>query len=218
MIIFEKTSFYLKRIRERIYRNYIRKKNYNKSFTIISNNCWGGSVYEDLDLAYTTPTVGLFFYGPCYIKFLSNLKYYLSQDIVFVDKSSYQIANEDRSNSGLFYPIGKLDDIEIHFLHYHSELDASEKWNRRKDRINFDNLFVAFAQNELVDYELMNSFDNLDYNNKVIFSSQNFENLNSLVWIKDRQGFDNVGDIYTNKNIWRKEFDVVKWLNDGRSK
>ena len=125
------------------------------------------------------------------------------------------MANQKRFEDNSLYPIGKLDDVEIHFLHYHTEEEASDKWNRRKYRIDLNNLFVEFGQNELVDYDLMKKFDNLKYKNKVILSAKNFKDINSLIWIKDRDKFADVGDIYTNKKIWRKEFDVVKWLNEG---
>ena len=38
-------------------------------------------------------------------------------------------------------PIGILDDIEVIFLHYKSEDEAYQKWNRRKERIVWDNIF-----------------------------------------------------------------------------
>ncbi|MBV5343054.1 DUF1919 domain-containing protein, partial [bacterium] len=53
-----------------VYCRRLRKQNKNLDFTIISNNCWGGGIYEDLNLKYNSPTVGLFFYAPCYIEFL----------------------------------------------------------------------------------------------------------------------------------------------------
>ena len=46
--------FYLKLMRFRL-----KKKN----FSIISNDCWGGSVYLDLGIPYTSPTVNLFIYS-----------------------------------------------------------------------------------------------------------------------------------------------------------
>lgn len=36
----------------------------NKCFTIISNNCWGGFVYQKFNLQYRTPFVGLFIFAP----------------------------------------------------------------------------------------------------------------------------------------------------------
>ena len=46
----------------------------NKSVTVISNNCWGGFMYQSCNLPYNSPLIGLYFYAPEYIKFLENLK------------------------------------------------------------------------------------------------------------------------------------------------
>ena len=42
----------------------------NKDFTIISNNCWGGMIYESYNLEKQSPTVGLFFMAKDYIDFI----------------------------------------------------------------------------------------------------------------------------------------------------
>ena len=48
-------------------------------FTIISNNCWGGMIYESYDLPKETRTVGMFFMASDYIRFLQRLKEYITQ-------------------------------------------------------------------------------------------------------------------------------------------
>lgn len=40
--------------------------------------------------------------------------------------------------------MGKLKDIEISFLHYHSEDEARDNWSRRINRINWDRLLLKF--------------------------------------------------------------------------
>lgn len=55
-----------------------------KPFTIISNNCWGGLVYQYYGFGYDTPTVGMYFFAEDYVKFVSNLKHYLEIDIHFI--------------------------------------------------------------------------------------------------------------------------------------
>ena len=64
--------------------NKRRNKINNDNFTIISNNCWGGMIYESYNLQKQSPTIGLFFKSSDYIKFISNLEYYLSQDLKFI--------------------------------------------------------------------------------------------------------------------------------------
>src|SRR5688572_22103122 len=88
----------------------------NKDFTIISNNCWGGIIYQDLQLPYLSPTVNLYMFIPCYIKFLENLEFYLNKKLDFTEESKYNQANINKIRK--WYPIGKLDDIELHFIHY----------------------------------------------------------------------------------------------------
>jgi uncharacterized protein (DUF1919 family) len=51
----------LKGLPDKLYCKVARIRLKNQDFTIISNDCWGGGVYEDLQLQYTTPMVGLFF-------------------------------------------------------------------------------------------------------------------------------------------------------------
>ena len=108
--------------------NFIpRRRLKNKNFTIICDNCWAGKVYQELGLPYQTPFVGMFVFSPDYIKMLKNLKHYLSGNIPlkFVKESKY-IKYFDNS-----YPLALLDDIELHFLHYADEEEATQKWERR---------------------------------------------------------------------------------------
>lgn len=198
----------VKLIVESIYRFVLRQKNKNKTFTIISNNCWGGGVYEDLGIRYFTPTIGLFFYAPCYIKFLKNLKTYLSYPIAFKNTSFYLSDNE------ITYPIGVLnEEIEIHFLHYKSNEEAKKKWEKRKTRVDFNNLFISFSDRDLCNLELALEFDSLHYKNKVFFSAKNIPEIKSLVHLKKYQHQETIGDIYTNRWNYRIAFNVARWLN-----
>lgn len=179
-----------------------REKLKNKTFSIISDNCWGGQIYQELGIQYNTPFVGLFVYSPDYLKLLENLEYYLNLDLKFTNESKY----------GKFtYPIGMLEDIEIHFLHYSSESDAYEKWTKRKKRINFNNLFVKMNDADLCTDELMYKFDTLEYN-KVFFSSQNNKKLKSLVFFENLKKYPYIKNGRDMK-YYRQYFDVVEWLN-----
>lgn len=196
---------------EKQYRNKCRRRIVNKDFTIISNNCWGGGVYETLGLAYKTPTVGLFFFSDCYIKFLQDLKGNLKKEIRFINVSKYEKGNQLRNSS--YYPIGMIgDEIEIHFLHYKSEDEAREKWDRRKSRVDFDNLFISFTDNEPFTNEQLLTFDNLPFR-KVFFSAKKITGIKSLVWLKMFQYKSHIGDIYTYPKFYWKYFDVINWLN-----
>lgn len=185
---------------------YILKCN---DFTIISNNCWGGRVYQRYALPYTSPTVGLMFYADEYIKFVSNLKYYLDQELTFIPKTEskyYQYYKEKDK----YYPIGVLDDIEIVFLHYKSEEEARKKWNRRKARINWNNLIVKFNDQNRCTPEHIKAFDQLPYQHKVCFVANPVKGTKNTILFKEFEGLNCIpNDIQS----YVKYIDIDKYLN-----
>lgn len=140
----------------------------DKQFSVISNNCWGGFVYQYYDMPYLSPFAGLFIFAEDYIRFLNDLKGYLREELVFIDPnlSRYrQWASQDPAFGK--YPIALLRDIEIHFLHYHSQEEAHEKWVRRVKRINFDDLLIKFSDRDGCTEDMIAQFDKLDFPKKV---------------------------------------------------
>lgn len=194
---------------------HLRKQVKNRNFSIISSNCWGGTVYQDLGLEYTTPTIGLYFYAPCYIKMLKNLDFYLKSEIRFINESKYENANIEREN-GYKYPLGILgEDIEIHFVHYTTAQEAKEKWNRRLLRLNMDNLFIFFSDRDLCEPKHIKEFDNLPFKNKVCFTSKEYPNYKSTVWLKGFINEPTIGDVVNSSpEEYKKCFDVANWLNN----
>lgn len=91
--------------------NMRKKKLKGTDFTIISNNCWGGMVYESYNLPKESPTVGLFFFADDYIFFLKNLKEFLNVPLKFIqpEDSKWEDRSEliDDKRFG-HYPIGQL--------------------------------------------------------------------------------------------------------------
>lgn len=142
----------------------IRKKSIKEeNFTIISNNCWAGRIYQRYSLQFRSPTVGLYFFADDYIKFLPNLKYYMDipmKTIPVTDSVHYEIL---KKRNELHCPIGKLDDIEIVFLHYSTAEEAIEKWERRKKRINWDNLIIKFSNMNCCSDKNIETFLQLPY-------------------------------------------------------
>lgn len=166
-------------IRIKIRRAYIkvtaknrRKKILDTNFTIISNNCWGGLIYQSYGIEYKTPTIGLFFMADDYIKFIYNIREYTSEKLEFIEpeETKYRDYFKEHSKFGL-YPIGKLKDIEIHFLHYKSKEEALEKWNRRVQKINWDRLLFKFNDQNLCTKDHIKKFSDLPEKNKICFIS-----------------------------------------------
>lgn len=191
---------------------YLSNIKIERSFTIISSNCWGGSIYEDLQLPYQTPTVGLFFYAPCFLVLLSDLKKFINSPLEFISESSYEDANRFIMENH-WYPIGILNDkIEIHFLHYRSEKEALEKWERRKKRVNWDNLFVSCTDRDGMTADLMKTFDSLPFENKILFTSKRYPNISSAKRLKYFKKSEIVGDLYNERYAVTLNFNIEKWL------
>lgn len=142
----------------------------NYSFSIISNNCWGGIVSRDRRISYNSPTCGTYFFAEEYIKFISNLKYYLNTELEKLDyeKSKYKEELKNRNQENIV--LGKIDDVEIVFVHYDSFEEAKIKWERRAKRVNFNNLLVKFSDQNLFKQEHFERFINLKYDNKIFFT------------------------------------------------
>ena len=96
--------------------------------TIISQNCIGGVFYHDMNLPFQSPTINAFIPQPDFIRFINNLNHYLQVPLELA--------------WGAEYPIGRLDDIQIHFVHYETCRDAADAWERRKTRVRFDKMLV----------------------------------------------------------------------------
>jgi len=188
-------------------KNYIlRFKLKNKDFSIISSNCNGGIIMSDLGVKFNSPTVNLFFYPSDFIKFVKNIKEYLSYEIVEV------------KDTGLEYPVGDLNGVKIHFMHYDSFEEAKNKWEQRKQRVNYNNLFIMFTDRDGCTYENIKEFDELPYKNKVIFTNKPYKKFKSAYYIEGFESEDSVGILseYIDDKYVRYlyKFDIIGWLNN----
>jgi len=96
---------------------------------IITDNCWGADYYKERKIPYNSPFIGLFIPGPAYLLMLQDFDAALATPLRFIKQSRYR-------DESPHYPIAELlDGIEIHFLHYKSEKEATEKWARRCARL-----------------------------------------------------------------------------------
>ena len=131
--------------KRRILSRIVKKKVDFSEISLISQNCIGGIIYHDANQRFLSPTVNLYILPKDFIKFVNNLDYYLSLT--------------PKVEMGKDYPIGTLGDIQINFMHYSSPEEAVEKWEERKQRINFDKIFVIMVERD--------GFDDEDFKNKI---------------------------------------------------
>lgn len=166
-----------------------RKVLKNDDFTIISNNCWGGWVYRFYGLPYTSPTVGNFMIADDYLKFVKNLKFYLNQDPVFILPEEAHRADDLKKTVPKFgeYPIGRIKDIDIHFLHDSSAEKALATWKRRAERVNYNKIIIKFSTQNLWSEENCREFAAFEFPNKILFTANPIAGIqNAVVFRRDR--------------------------------
>lgn len=132
---------------QRICKFYRRIGLHNKDFSIISNNCTGGYVYQYYGVAYNTPTEGLYFTTEDYLKIIKRPEFYFKHEVELIPSQESVLAKAGRT---IKHPVGKVDDIEIYFLHYPDPDEALGKWYRRCSRINYNKLFFLLTETELM--------------------------------------------------------------------
>lgn len=195
---------------QKIKQLFLKKKN----FSIISDDCWGGEVYRELGLPYNTPFIGLFINPEDYLKLCQKPAYYISSSLNFVE-SHKKIPFSDTC-----FPVAKLKDIEINFMHYETQLEASQKWYRRTQRINFDNLFfkIDFCRSSPYgkrSYSIddIYQWNKLNLDNSLAITCNNEFEIKNSIYMKVHS--DNA--IITYK-LMRQNFSLLHWLNNGTIK
>jgi len=182
----------------------------DKSFSIISNNCWGGFIYQYFGLEYTSPFTGLFIFSKDYLKLLNDLKKYMNMELNFINPEETKYKNELLS-FGTYkkYPIGILEDIEIHFLHYEDNKIATEKWERRKRRINYDNLIIKYCDRDLATDDDIKRFSELSYTKKVALTAKKYP-YRCCIKLKNEDG-EYVMNEWEN---FIKTVNIIKFINN----
>lgn len=187
---------------------YRSRKLNRKDVTIISNNCWGGHVYRYLGMSYLSPTIGLYFYADDYIKFCSNIEYYLNKDLRFIpieeSKNSTELISSKKT-----CPIGVIDDIEIVFLHYASEEEAYEKWNRRKERIVWDNIVYKMSEQNACTVENIRQFSKLPVDRKFCYVTNDYGNDSDVLWSGGSIGNNVLNDTF----LFGENVDPIRFIN-----
>lgn len=186
----------------------LKKAGIDTQFSIISNNCWGGLVYQHYGLPYASPTAGLFFFADDYIKFIYNIKEYLATKLEFIslEESRYVDTLKQYGGECVNCPIAKCNDIEIIFMHYHTPEEAEEKWRRRAARINWDNIIYKFSEMNGCTQDHLKAFDAFPAEKKVVFTHKDYGLKSQVIYTE----FSNIGYVPNDTDSFRKYVDLDK--------
>ena len=197
---------------EKIYMKSVRTRIRNKDFSIICSNCIGGTIYHLLGLRFNSPTINLWIDKREFIMFAVNLKYYLDQELHFYEKK------------GRTCPCAYLGDgekrISIDFVHYKTEDEARNKWEERKQRINWDNLYIITCDDDKVlDNEFL-PLNTVKCKRKIIFTAIDRPNIEDSFTLYCMKKKTNAATMTADRTWfrgfrpWQREFNLTAWLND----
>lgn len=199
----------VKSIRDNLRKNIIykskRKELLNKEPSIISCDCLGGLVSHDLGLQFRSPTINMYMTASDYIKFIYNIKTYIDINMLKDDEKSYKEG----------YPVAKLGDIYLYLVHYKSVEEAQIKWNDRKKRINWDNIFFIMNDRNGCTYKEKQLFSDFILSNNykgIFFTSDKLENMNiPCVYVNDKDKKGYIPDLTRYTGLLHRGYDIYNW-------
>ena len=179
----------------------------NHGMTVISANCVGAFILHDLNEPFNSPFVNLYLSPNDFVRYLQNIEFYQRQSLTFIESEKP-------------YPVAKLADLKVHFMHYRNSQEAQQKWLARSARMNLDNLFIMMTDKDDtqgIAYEDLAAFDQLPFKNKVVFTRKPYPEFKSAFYIKGFEKQNQVGDLFTfsgwNGVKYYDQFDYVTWFN-----
>ena len=175
------------------------KKIYDvENISFISQNCIGGIIYHDMEQKFLTPTINLYLMANDFVKFVENLEYYLNQELIMLD--------------GTEVVTGKIDDLEIYFLHYHSNEEALNKWNDRKQRINFEKIFVIQTDRDGFDDDTFTRFKRLSYPKALITGNEKWKDEEVVIYLSQYKDDECIPDTIPEREFY-KDDKIINLIN-----
>ncbi len=183
------------------------KFNYsNKDITILSPNCIAGEIYNILGLKFLTPTINTSINRRDFLLLCENLEEYMKLNAKF---------KRFRGENTPVISIGNnvLQEIEIAFPHDYDEKECIKNWNKRKERIVKNNIFIICDDQNLIPSDI-ERFRNLKFNNKILFTSNKRIVDEKIVFIGNKK----LVNTYQYKGLdglykFQHFFDYVSFLN-----
>ena len=101
---------------------------------VIANNCWAGLLYKKLGYAYNVPLVNCFLRADDFVVFCRHVDALLAATLVFKADKPYPYPFPVGTLSATL-PDGSFVETHIIFVHYKTNEECAEHWERRAKRI-----------------------------------------------------------------------------------
>lgn len=106
-----------------------------------------------------------------------------------------------------------LDDVEVIFIHLHSEAEVKEKWKRRVERVNWDNLIFKFSKSNHASDKDCRTFDEMELPRKSLCSSM--IRTITISAVHTIWGGDDDTEVRNDTYFGNRFFDDTKFINIG---
>ena len=183
--------------------------NRKKDISIISVNCVGGEIYSILGIPFLSPLINTSMNRKEFITMCRNLKEYMN--------SKLEVHKQDENRFiGILCPDG-LEPVGIRFDHDDNEIEIQENWNKRRDRINWDNVVLICDDKDIND-EDYDRYDSIkDYKKIMLTASDMSGKYDWCYQLKAYQNKQRTGT-YNGKSLrggWKFLYmwDFVSFLN-----
>lgn len=176
-----------------------KNKFITRDISIISQNCIGGIIYHDMGMKFLSPTINLYFEAKDFIKFISDLDFYLKTEIkMFKDENNIII--------------GILKDIKVIFLHYTSEEEAKEKWIERKTRIIKDKIFIISTDRDGFDELDFENFKKVKYPKVLITRNEKWKDYDFVIYLEKYKELTEVPNTIPTREFY-KDNKIIELIN-----
>lgn len=197
------------------YRQYIQL--IREPVTILSDDCWGGYVYHELLLQFTSPLINIFWQKDSYCKFIQDPLYYFGQPLELHTEGDLR---------GNIYPVGQIGEkerrIRLEFVHAPNFKEAEGLWEKRKRRINKDRIFVKIGIDAIDENkeEYLKAFEKVPFPKICFYSGETA--VKNVVYLKrfewhcyQGRRMDSVRytDYTRNMGYLSKDINLIKLLN-----
>lgn len=201
----------IKELRNRIGAKLNRIGLEHTDFTVISNDCWGQSLYREWGLPCRTPLAGSGMRADCFIRFLADIPGYLNSPLRFIQNSRYASVNRLRMRRPR-WPIALLgDDVEVHFMHMPSDEESRRVWEEGCRQVNLNRLAVKFTvDKDGAMPEHIARFNQMRFDRKLLISEHRHPDVRYAVQVPNY--------ILNGAMMFRRSlpyFDCAHWLNTG---